>query len=518
MGVGKTTVAAALARRLGVEHIDLDTHIERDSNRSIAQLFEEEGEARFRQRERDTARRLMTREGIVVSLGGGTVTNHEVRRALLNAGTLITLSAPLEVLVKRVGSGKGRPLLSTDPGSRLAALLAERAPAYAECHATVNAAQPLESIVNDLIRVVNDTECHRVVVPLGLRTYPVMIGTGCRRRVGELASGAVRGRNALVISDQNTTKPWGEEVSELLREHSFHVAEVVIEPGEHHKSVRTVEQIWDAALDAGLDRQSMLVGVGGGVVGDLTAFAASTLLRGVAVAQVPTSLLAMVDSSVGGKTGFNRVHGKNLVGTFHQPHFVLCDQETLSTLAVAERTSGLAEVVKSAWIDGEDSVRELERDAAALAAGDSEALGRAIRMSVSLKASVVEADELESGRRMVLNLGHTLGHALEAVDGYQGIRHGEAVSLGMIAAARVAEAMHGLGEGQSERLMNLLAALGLPVDLRDHLTERAVSFIGSDKKRRGDDVMFIMPHAPGDVRVERHPTHQIAKSMLAILG
>ena len=237
------------------------------------------------------------------------------------------------------------------------------------------------------------------------------------------------------------------------------------------------------------------------MLGDLTAFAASTLLRGVALGQVPTTLLAMVDSSVGGKTGFNRPAGKNLVGTFYQPRFVLCDVETLETLPIEEVRAGLAEVVKSAWLDGEASVAQLERDAEALAACEPDAVVRAIRMAVSLKARVVREDEREAGRRMLLNLGHTIGHGLEAAAHYRGLRHGEAVALGMIAALRVGRALgRGAADG-GERLTRLLEALRLPTDLDARLGADALRFIGADKKRRGDQIAFVVPGDPGDTAV-----------------
>ncbi|TFH30629.1 MAG: 3-dehydroquinate synthase, partial [Myxococcales bacterium] len=271
---------------------------------------------------------------------------------------------------------------------------------------------------------------------------------------------------------------------------------------ETHKNVASVEQVWDTALDAEVDRSAIVIGVGGGVVGDLTGFAASTLLRGVALGQIPTTLLAMVDSSVGGKTGFNRPRGKNLVGTFYQPKFVLCDVDTLSTLPGEERIAGLAEAVKSAWLDSEESVAMLERDAEALTAGDADATIRAVRMSIVLKSRIVHEDETESGRRMLLNLGHTVGHGLEAANEYRGIRHGEGVALGMIAAMRVAAR---LGRGRSEeteRLTGLLGRLGLPTDLDERLSSRALEFIGSDKKRRGNRIHFVIPRLPGETEIE----------------
>jgi 3-dehydroquinate synthase len=289
--------------------------------------------------------------------------------------------------------------------------------------------------------------------------------------------------------------------------------EVRLEGDEAHKDIASVERIWDAALEAEVDRTAILIGVGGGVIGDLTAFAASTLLRGVALGQVPTTLLSMVDSSVGGKTGFNRSRGKNLVGTFYQPRFVLCDVETLATLPQEERIAGLAEVVKSAWLDSEDSVRMLERSAEALMEGDEDATIAAVRMSVMLKARIVHQDERESGRRMLLNLGHTVGHALEAASDYRGIRHGEGVALGMIAAMRVADRLAG-GRGlETDRLTRLLERLGLPTDLDPRLNARVLGFLGSDKKRRGETIHFVIPRAPGQTEIRPFSLEELRRAL-----
>ena len=276
---------------------------------------------------------------------------------------------------------------------------------------------------------------------------------------------------------------------------------VTLAPGEHAKNIASVQSIWDAALDFGIDRRSWIVGVGGGVTGDMAGFAAATLLRGIPVGHVPTTLLSMVDSAVGGKTGFDTTHGKNLIGAFHQPGFVLADVEMLSTLPSEEIVAGLAEVVKSAWIDGDASVAMLERDAEALVRRDTTALERAIRMSCQLKARIVTADEHEHGQRALLNLGHTLGHAIEAAAGFGNVRHGEAVALGMVAASRLAQRMSMQTAEQGQRLSALLHALGLPTDISPWLGDKTLAYIAADKKRVADQIKYIVPGGPGDVRV-----------------
>jgi len=490
MGAGKSTVAGAVASQLRTRAVDLDTCVEELAGRSIPEIFAERGEGAFRSLEKEALRTLPADVG-VVSLGGGTVVEDETRQTLLREGIVVTLTADPAVLADRVGKGDGRPLLGDDPQADLARILQQRGAAYGEAHAVLDTGRlDAEEIVAEIVAVRNRSP---IVVPLGLRTYCVEVGRGARQH----SAG-----DAILVFDGDDDRPWPADAIHDLTLAGKPPVEVRLPGTEAHKNVSSVERVWDTALEAEVDRRAIVIGVGGGVIGDLTGFAASTLLRGVALGQLPTTLLAMVDSSVGGKTGFNRRRGKNLVGTFYQPKFVLCDVDTLSTLPTEERIAGLAEVVKSAWLDSEDSVAMLERDAEALMAGDTDATIRAVRMSILLKSRIVHEDEQESGRRMLLNLGHTVGHGIEAASDYQGIRHGEGVALGMIAAMRVATR---LGRGraeETERLTRLLGRLGLPTDLDQRLNSRVLQFIGSDKKRRGDRIYFVIPRLPGQTGIE----------------
>jgi len=476
----------------------LDTRVEELAGRSVPEIFREQGEGAFRALEKEALRSLPPEVG-VVSLGGGTVVDDHTRQSLLDQGLVITLTADPSVLAHRVGKGEGRPLLGAEPRNDIERILTARAPAYAEAHAVIDTGTlDVDAIVAQVLAVRAQSP---IVVPLGLRTYRVEVGRGTRHRVGIVAREHAEG-DAILVFDGGDDRPWPADAARDLRAAGKSPIEVELPGDESHKNIASVERVWDAALEAEVDRRSIVIGVGGGVIGDLTGFAASTLLRGVALGQVPTTLLAMVDSSVGGKTGFNRPRGKNLVGTFYQPKFVLCDVETLSTLPDEERIAGLAEAVKSAWLDSEESVAMLERDAEALMAGDGDATIRAVRMSIRLKSRIVHEDERESGRRMLLNLGHTVGHGLEAAGDYRAIRHGEGVALGMIAAMQVADRL-GRGRPQeTERLTRLLAKLGLPTDLGARLNKRVLGFIGSDKKRRGDKIHFVIPRLPGQTEVE----------------
>ncbi len=334
----------------------------------------------------------------------------------------------------------------------------------------------------------------RLGVDLGERSYEVVIGAGLLRRLHQLAgvTPLLQDRRVFVASDETV---WGLHGAALARGLAQAGAKMIgrhaMPPGEAHKHLGTLAGYWDALLAAGVERGDLLVAFGGGVVGDVAGFAAATCLRGIDVLQVPTTLLAMVDSSVGGKTGIDHERGKNLIGAFHQPVGVVADLDLLGTLPRREQLSGLAEVVKAALLGDRDLFESLE----ALGVGlldDREALAEAIRRAVALKARVVQADEREAGQRALLNLGHTLGHALEVSSGYGTWTHGEAVATGIAFAARLSERSGRLIPGERARVEALLEEMGYSVRLCGVDVEKVVESMRFDKKTEGGAPRWVL--------------------------
>jgi 3-dehydroquinate synthase len=337
-----------------------------------------------------------------------------------------------------------------------------------------------------------------VRVDLGDRGYDIVVGRGVEPGARLKEAGV---RTALIVTDSHVDPLYGAACEARLRALGIEAKRAVVEAGETSKDLRRLESLYRAALGAGLDRSSAIVALGGGVVGDLAGFAAATFLRGVAFSQAPTTLLAMVDSSVGGKTGVNLPEGKNLVGAFHQPCEVCADVAKLATLPDREYASGLAEVVKYGVIWDAVLFERLEREADALRARDAAVVEDVVARCCEVKAEVVRLDEKETGVRAILNFGHTLGHALESAAGYGTLLHGEAVSMGMVFAARLSARLRGFAGGEVERLVALLERLGLPSRPSGAASswEALRQGMGADKKARGRMPRFVLVDRIGAV-------------------
>ncbi|HET6655522.1 MAG TPA: 3-dehydroquinate synthase [Gammaproteobacteria bacterium] len=351
-----------------------------------------------------------------------------------------------------------------------------------------------------------------VTVPLGARSYSIFIGAGLLRDRQHWRD-AVAGRRAMIVTDDIVADHYLDPLSETL---DGDCTSCVLAAGESRKTLVTAGNVWDALMAARLARDDVVIALGGGVVGDIAGFAAACYQRGIACIQVPTTLVAQVDSAVGGKTGINHPLGKNMIGAFHQPMAVVADTTTLATLPDAEYRAGLAEVIKYGVIIDADFFAWLETNLAALLQQDEDALTHAIARSCEIKATIVAADEHEQGQRALLNLGHTFGHAIETGLGHGRWRHGEAVAAGMVMAAEFARRLGWLQDHDVGRIRDLLARADLPVWAPTELdAERMLTLMASDKKVRGGCLRLVLPRAIGRAETTADFDYELLRQMLA---
>ena len=482
-GSGKTTLGKALAGRLQLPFIDLDQAVESETGMPIPELMAQCGENGFRDIESRVLRQQLDRTDSVIALGGGTLLRAANRSLAETNGTVICLNADHPQLLHRLRmDANPRPLLVGDLDAKLEALLAERQDHYASFSHPVDASQSVDDAVWQL--QISAGRFHLSA----MGEYDVIVERGCLDRIAETLG--ERGTSRLMlVTDRNVASLYSERVLGSLARSGLTSGMLVIDGGEACKTLETVSELWHGFLHGGMDRKSMVIALGGGVVSDVAGFAASTFMRGINWVCVPTTLLSMVDASLGGKTGFDLQEGKNLIGSFHVPRLVLGDPDVLGSLPDAEFRAGLAEVVKHGVIADPGLFQACARGLASI----REDLLGLIRRAVSVKVQIIERDPYEGGQRAALNFGHTIGHAVELVSGFR-IPHGEAVAIGMVAETGLAErrgiARHGLRAEMAE----VLRALGLPVavpqDLRRSDLARAMH---ADKKKASGIVRFTLP-------------------------
>ncbi|MEA2364009.1 MAG: shikimate kinase / 3-dehydroquinate synthase [Thermoleophilaceae bacterium] len=484
MGAGKSTGARSLAAELGAQALDSDRELERRIGEPIESFFDREGEAAFRSREEDVVCELLARDDArVIALGGGAVQSERVRDALVHH-TVVHLEIDPEDAWRRA-SGKGRPL-ARDPG-RFGALWRDRRALYESVADAVVPPSDRDALRRALpsVRALRDAPPGTRLVWAGAESgdYPVFLGRGL------IEAGffpGLAGRR-FVVTDENVARLQRVEGDDRI----------VVMPGEEHKTIHGAEHVLRSLAQGGAERGDLVVAVGGGVVGDLAGFCAAVYQRGMRHVQVPTTLVAQVDSAYGGKTGVDLPEGKNYAGVYHQPSAVLCDPAALDTLPVEEAAAGYAEVVKTALIAG-GGLWARVRQGGPVAVPE-------IMGCVRTKLAVVAEDERDGGRRQVLNLGHTVGHAIEAATGYARYRHGEAVGIGLLAALRLSDR-----DSLRAEVSELLAARGLPLAFTGASVDDVLALVERDKKREGGRVPFVLVGAPGEVT----PGHEIDTAVL----
>jgi shikimate kinase / 3-dehydroquinate synthase len=496
-GTGKSTIGKRLASNLNLSFVDLDHVVESNAGMSIAEIMNQQGEPSFRYLEtyalKDVlshAKSVTNAEDKVIALGGGALLRDENRILAETSGTVILLMAALNTLLERLKNDTGkRPLLVGDMREKLTSLLDQRRKHYSSF--------AIQLDVTGKSREQNALEIQTRLGRFHLRAmgeYDVLVQPV--EQIGNLSY--ERGlQNPIVVTDENVAKLHAEGVMASLREVGFSPNLLTIPSGEAYKNLEIIQTLWHGFLEYGLDRKSTVIALGGGVIGDLSGFASSTYMRGINWVCVPTTLLSMVDASLGGKTGFDLPEGKNLIGSFYPPKLVLADPQVLKTLPEAEFISGLAEVVKHGMIS---DLELFDLCAQGLDCVKDE-LEQIVKRAMAVKIKIIEDDPYERGFRAALNLGHTVGHAVELVSKFQ-LRHGEAVAIGMVAEARLAERLLVANKGLSDVVSQVLTTLGLPVQIpRELPREEIIRAMKVDKKKNAKAIRFALPIEIGKVEL-----------------
>lgn len=528
-GTGKTVVAQEAARLLGWAFMDTDLEVERRAGKSVAAIFAENGEAAFRSLEAEALREACAERDTVIATGGGAFIDPSNRELMLRSGLVVALEATPETIGERLhhggGNGHGRanrppaerPLLrGTDPLEQVRGLKASRQADYAHAHWTVHTtgltvAEAAQEVVRawSLLRergaVGGDgTRSTEAAAELAATVHsssgacPVYVGPGLLERMGELCRAAGLTTTAYLISDPAVSFRHGRRAQLSLEGAGIPVHTLTLPPGETTKGMEALSGCYGWLADRRAERGHFIVALGGGVIGDLAGLVAATFNRGMPFVQAPTSLAAMVDASIGGKTAINLPHGKNLVGAFHQPRLVVADMDTLSTLPPRELTSGWAEAIKHGLILDAALLETFEERAEEIARLEQPVATDVVRRSVAIKAGIVTQDERETlGLRMLLNYGHTVGHALEAATEYGRLLHGEAVAIGMAAAARISRGMGLLDAATVERQDRLLARFGLPTRFPDADRDAVRRAMLTDKKTADGSVRWVLLEGVG---------------------
>ncbi len=508
MGVGKTTVGKLVAEKLGREFIDTDKLIEERTGMSIPDIFQKHGEWFFRAYETGICEEFATPQNLVISTGGGAlVHNNNLERITAQGNIALRLGASVNAVIERLKGEENRPLFKNpeNPRDAVLKLFEKRRIAYQQLRIRIDTTdRPPEDIADEVIAMYErevTRNSYRVMVKSPTNTYSILCAAGLMAELPQVLADYGLKTHTAIVTNQTLAPIYGEKLANLLGG-----VLITVPDGEIYKSLTTVEQLYHDFVEAKLDRSSLVIAVGGGVVGDTVGYVAATYMRGLPFIQIPTSLLAMVDSSVGGKVGVDIPEGKNLVGAFKQPELVLIDTDVLKTLPDIEIRCGLAEAIKHALIADPHLLDCIEN----LKKGDADVLRRAIQV----KVDVVQRDPYEAGERAHLNLGHTFAHAIEKVSGYQW-RHGEAVGLGLVAAAHLSAALNKLGGEDVEKITSVVDEVGLPIRLNGFSPESLWNAMATDKKWQAGHTRFVILEGIGKPAIVENVTRE---QVLQVLG
>ena len=517
---GKSVVARKVAERLSWMFLDTDDEIVKLSGKTIFEIFEQDGEGKFRQLERKILRQACQKEKVVIATGGGAIIDPRNQKLLLETSVVVCLEATAETIYQRLlhdnlyaTNPVVRPLLTGDnPLERIRQLKAYRQLYYAIADWTVYTDNlTLKEVSQEVIKGYRHVSRHHsngnqsteadlaCKVETDTTSYPVFVGRGILDKLGEKMKRAGLSGTANIISDEIVFSIYGARVKKTLEKDGFAVNCCVVPPGEASKNIAQAVKIYDFLIEHQVERNDVIVALGGGMIGDLAGFIAATFLRGLPWLQVPTSLVAMTDASIGGKVAIDHPRGKNLIGAFYQPRLVLADIQTLTTLPQRELTSGWAEVIKHGLILDADFLQLLEDKVEDLIELKPGITSRVIARSAAIKGQVVSEDERETGKRIILNYGHTIAHGLEAASKYDRFLHGEAVAIGMMGAAKLSHRLKLLSQDAVEGQKALLQKFGLPTDCSGVLLADVLAAMELDKKVRGKAIQWVLLEDMGKV-------------------
>lgn len=527
---GKSVVGREVARRLGWDFVDTDDEIVALAGKGIPDIFAQDGEERFRELERQALERACARENVVIVTGGGAIVAAENRELMQRTGVVLCLEAQPETIYRRLlaDAEKGviRPLLAAaEPEQRIRQLKSSRQQYYALADWTVHTDNlTIAEVCHEVLRGWGYGRRRKVLaaepactVVTAAESYPIFIGWGLLPELGEKMHDAGLFGTAYVISDDQVYSLYGAQVMSVLKGSGFAVGHLVVLQGERSKSLEVAEVLYDWLVAHRAERGHIIVALGGGMVGDLAGFVAATFLRGMPLVHVPTSLAAMVDSSIGGKVAVNHPEAKNLIGAFYQPRLVLSDIHTLSTMPRRELLSGWAEAIKHAIIMSPELLELLEAHHEELLNLEPRLTAEAITRSAAIKAKVVSEDEKERGLRTILNYGHTIAHGLEAATGYERLLHGEAVAIGMMGAAIISQRLGLLPETVVERQRALLQIFGLPTTCPGADMASILQAMELDKKVQRKAVRWVLLKGVGEAVVGENVPREIVTSVIAEL-
>jgi 3-dehydroquinate synthase len=500
MGTGKTTIGKKIAERLGCQFFDLDQLIEQEQQKTIAEIFKESGEPFFRMLETEALGRALKWGGII-ALGGGTLANaNNLEKVLRQENLLVGLCCSAEEIVRRVVAEESvRPLLKNRDVNLLEhvqGMLKQRKLIYQNFDIQIDTTNLNADQVVDLIEKYSLTRMKRVCYPGG--SYPIWIQRDLLDAVGDFIIIKKKVKQVVVVTNPIVAELYLQRMTQAIQKVGIEASVIMIPDGEEGKTLDTVRDIYDELTKIKADRSSMMLALGGGITGDICGFAAASYMRGISYIQVPTTLLSMVDSSIGGKTGVNIPQGKNLIGAFKQPELVIMDINTLKTLPEKELLNGFGEFLKHGLIADYSLFEQLIQFEGTLGQLITcPAFEEMFEKSLSVKRNLVQIDPYEMNERMLLNFGHTLGHALEKASAYR-IAHGEAVIIGMWFAVVLSNEMGYLSDEQKQEIDQLYRKFSLPRSLDTFSTQELMNYIGMDKKKKANEYRWVLLRHIGD--------------------